>query len=101
MPVFYHSVATKWSSDAQPINGGKGAAYGKRTEVVIKNGKGYKLNARLDRRGKTRKQIKTPLSNSEMEAVLKGNFIPGFWSNCTHRDAPSAGCKTLRLRKRK
>lgn len=103
MPVFYHSVTTKWSST--PAAAGKGAGadtYGKRTEVVIKNGKGYKLNARLDRRGKTQKQVKTPLSKSEMDAITKGRFIPGFWSNCTHRDGAGAaaleGCKT---RKRK
>lgn len=77
--MFYQSVTTNWSSE--PSESG---VYGKRTEVVIKNGKGYKLNAQLNKRGKTKKQVKKPLSNDEIASVVKGQFIPGFWGNCNH-----------------
>jgi hypothetical protein len=90
MPVFYKSVTTNWSSD--PSDG----VYGKRTEVVVKNGKGYKINAQLNKRGKTKKQIKKQMSKQEIASVVKGQFIPGFWENCTH-----GSCKTMRLRNRK
>lgn len=91
MPVFYQSVTTNWSSE--PSESG---VYGKRTEVVVKNGKGYKINAQLNKRGKTKKQVKKTLSKKEIESVTKGQFIPGFRSNCNH-----GKCGTLRLRNRK
>lgn len=89
MPVFYKSVSTNWSSE--PSQSG---VYGKRTEVVVKNGKGYKLNAQLNKRGKTKKQVKKRLSKQEIASIVKGQFIPGFWENCNH-----GVCKTLRNRK--
>lgn len=88
--MFYQSVTTNWSSEPSETG-----VYGKRTEVVIKNGKGYKVNAQLNKQGKTRKQIKKSLSKKEIESVTKGQFIPGFWSNCNH------GRCTLRLRNHK
>lgn len=96
MPVFYKSVTTNWSST--PSTSG---VYGKRTEVVVKNGKGYKLNAQLNKRGKTKKQIKKNLSKQEIAAVVKGQFVPGFWTNCKHGvcDRASNSSKTLRKRK--
>ena len=89
MPVFYKSVTTNWSSE--PSQSG---VYGKRTEVVVKDGKGYKLNAQLNKRGKTNKQVKKNLSKQEIESVVKGQFIPGFWANCKN-----GVCKTMRKRK--
>ena len=91
MSVFYKSVTTNWTSE--PSQSG---VYGKRTEVVVKDGKGYKLNAQLNKRGKTKKQVKKNLSKQEITSVMKGQFIPGFWANCKH-----GACKTLRLRNRK
>ncbi len=95
MPVFYKSVTTNWSSE--PSTSG---VYGKRTEVVVKNGKGYKLNAQLNKRGKTKKQVKKNLSEQEISSVVKGQFVPGFWANCKHGVCTSNN-KTLRLRNRK
>jgi hypothetical protein len=89
MPSFYNSVTTHWSSEPSQLG-----IYGKRTEVVVKNGKGYKVNTQLNKRGKTKKQVKKHLSKHEIESVLKGQFIPGFWSNCSHSQ-----CNTLRNRK--
>jgi hypothetical protein len=94
MPVFYKSVTTNWSSD--PSESEAAAVYGKRTEVVIKNGKGYKINAQLNKRGKTQKQVKKPLSNKEIASIVKGQFIPGFWENCKN-----GTCSTRRLRNHK
>lgn len=90
MPTFYHSVTTNWSSE--PSESG---VYGKRTEVTVKNGSGYKINAQLNKRGKTKKQMKKQLTKQEIASITKGQFIPGFWSNCNH------GKCSLRLRNRK
>lgn len=89
--VYYKSVTTNWSSESSKSEPG---VFGKRTEVVVKDGKGYKLNAKLNKRGKTMKQVKKNLSKQEIESVVKGQFIPGFWANCKH-----GTCKTLRNRK--
>jgi hypothetical protein len=89
MTVYYQSITTNWTSEPSAPG-----VYGKRTEVVIKNGKGYKVNAQLNKRGKTKKQIKKNLSKEEIESISKGKFIPGFWSNCNH----NKGCRTLRNR---
>ena len=86
MPELYKSVTTNWSSE--PSESG---VYGKHTEVVIKNGNGYKLNAQLNKRGKTKKQVKRKLSKQEIASVVKRHFIPGFWENCKN-----GSCKTLR-----
>jgi hypothetical protein len=90
MTVFYKNVTTNWSSE--PSDG----VYGKRTEVIIKNGKGYKLNAQLNKRGKTKKQVKKNLSTKEIASVIEGQFLPGFWKNCNNKNGV---CKTLRNRK--
>jgi hypothetical protein len=91
--MYYKSVTTNWSSD--PSDG----EYGKRTEVVIKNGKGYKLNAQLNKRGKTKKQVKKNLSRKEIASVIDGKFVPGFWGNCTHKNKNGTCSRTLRNRK--
>jgi hypothetical protein len=96
MPVFYKSITTNWSSD--PSEG----VYGKRTEVVVKNGKGYKINAQLNKRGKTKKQIKKQMSKHEIASVVKGQFIPGFWENCKHGVCSNQKLtKTMRLQNRR
>lgn len=91
MYQFYKSMTTNWSSE--PSESG---VYGKRTEVVVKNGKGYKLNIQLNKRGKTKKQVKKNLSKQEIASVVKGQFVPGFWSNCNN-----GVCKNKTLRNRK
>ena len=90
MQGLYKSVTTNWSSEPSE----SGGVYGKRTEVVVKDGKGYKRNIQLNKRGKTMKQVKKHLSKQEIVSVMKGEFIPGFWTNCKH-----GVCKTLRNRK--
>lgn len=99
MPMFYHSVTTKWSSEPS-VSGD----YGKRMEVNIKNGSGYKVNAMLNKRGKTKKQVKKRLSASEISSIMKGQFIPGFWKNCTNGSCDHIATRkssTMRLRNRK
>lgn len=90
MSSYYHSVTTKWSSE--PSESG---VYGKRTEVIVKEGKGYKINAQLNQRGKTKKQVKKNLTKQEISSVMKGSFIPGFWANCNNNGT----CKRVRNRK--
>jgi hypothetical protein len=93
MPSYYHSVTTNWSSKPSTKN-----TYGKRTEVTIKNGTGFKVNAILNKRGKTKKQVKKHLSKSEISSIMNGQFIPGFWKNCTFNGA--CGRHTMRSRNR-
>jgi hypothetical protein len=99
MPEFFKSVTTNWSSDPSDSSDSSEGVYGKRTEVVIKNGKGFKINTQLNKRGKTKKQIKKQMSKQEIASVVKGQFIPGFWTNCKHGVCNQKLTRTMRNRK--
>jgi DNA polymerase II large subunit len=72
----YVSTTTRWSSNSL------GKAQGVRNTVTIANGKGYKLQEILGKQGKTVKRTRKHLQTEEINSILKGKFVPGFWSNC-------------------
>jgi hypothetical protein len=76
--TFYHSETMTWSSNPK-----KGQEFGKRNSVTIKNGKGKKIVETLNKSGKTLKTVKKTLKKSEIQNVLKGRFMKGFWNNCS------------------
>jgi len=61
----------------------KGKQYGKRNTVTIKNGKGVKLVEELNKTGKPTKRVKKTLKKQEVENVVAGRFVKGFWNNCS------------------
>ena len=69
----YFSVTRKVSS--KPNNG----SYGSTNTVFIKNGKGYKLKEILGKDGKVLRQTKKNLNRKEMNAIVRGKFVPGIW----------------------
>lgn len=75
--TYYHSESTSWSSSPKNSN-----QFGKRNIVTIENGKGTKIAETLNRSGKTLKTVKKTLKRKEVDEVLKGKFISGFWNNC-------------------
>ena len=75
----YFSTTTKWSSTSE------GHAHGVRNTVSIANGKGYKLQETLGKQGKAVKRTRKNLQSEEINTILKGKFVPGFWNNCRRR----------------
>jgi hypothetical protein len=67
-----------WSSKPE-----KGKQYGKRNSVTIKNGKGVKVVEALNKNGKPLKTVKKILKKKEVENVVAGRFVKGFWNNCS------------------
>lgn len=94
MPVFYESSTINWSSDPK-----RGKTHGTRNIVQIKNGKGTKTKQTLNSRGKVIQTRKQKLKKSELENILKGQFIPQFWSNCKLPFCKSKKSKTIKKRK--
>jgi len=73
----YVSVTTRWSSEGNP--------QGVRNTVSIRNGNGYKLQEILGKRGNTVKRTRKNLQSEEINSILNGKFVPGFWNNCRRR----------------
>ena len=76
--TFYHSESMSWSSDPK-----KGNKFGTRNVVTIKNGKGFKVAQTLNHNGNPLKTVRKTLKKKEVKNVLKGQFIKGFWTNCS------------------
>ena len=70
----YFSVTRKVTSKPNSKN-----SYGCTNTVFIKNGKGYKLKEILGKDGKVINRTKKNLNRKEMNAIVKGEFVPGFW----------------------
>ena len=75
MPVVYASTKTNWSSTK--MNNGK--VHGTRSDVHIKNDKGYALKQMLNARGDVIHKTRRNLKPSEIKTILKGKFIPNLW----------------------
>lgn len=75
----YYSVTMKYSSE----NGKTPDVHGSRNIVSVKNGQGFKQVETLNKNGEIVNSNKQTLSKNEIHAVMKGAFVPGFWSNCT------------------
>jgi len=54
-------------------------------KVSIKNGKGYKSVTKYHK-GKKRYTNKKPIHNEHIELIKRGKFIPGLFSDCSHRE---------------
>lgn len=75
----YYSATMKYSSE----NGKTPDVHGSRNIVSVKNGQGFKQVETLNKNGEVVQSNKQTLSKNEIHAVMKGAFVPGFWSNCT------------------
>lgn len=73
--ISYYNSTTKFEG-----NGLKGT----KNTVEIKDGKGYKLKEILNKKGATVKRIRKNLNSKEINTIMKGTFIPGFWDNCSN-----------------
>jgi len=54
-------------------------------KVSIKNGKGYKSVSNYHK-GKKIYTNKKPIHNEHVELIKIGKFIPGLFSECSHRE---------------
>jgi hypothetical protein len=72
--MFYHSSHVSMTSHPA-----EGEPFGKKTEVTIKNGKGTKRMATLSKTGKVTKVNEKPLKKTEVNEIVKGNYVPGLW----------------------
>lgn len=54
-------------------------------KVSIKNGKGYKSVTKYHK-GKKKYTNKKPIHNEHIELIKRGKFIPGLFSDCSHRE---------------
>lgn len=67
----------QWSSSPKT-----GKVHGTRNSVTVKNGKGYKIKEALNAQGKVIQRKKQTLKKKEIQNIVRGNFMPGFWKNC-------------------
>ena len=75
--VFYSSSQMQWSSSPED-----GKVHGTRNSVTIRNGKGFKVKESLNAKGKILQRKKQTLKKKEIQNILHGDFMPGFWKNC-------------------
>lgn len=74
----YYSMTMRYSSE----NGKNPEIHGSRNIVSVKNGQGFKQVETLNKNGEIVDSVKHHLSKNELNTVMKGIFVPGFWSNC-------------------
>jgi len=70
---FYKTEHTSMTS--HPM---RGEPYGKRTVVVVKNGKGFARHEELNSVGHSSTINEKRLKKSEIKEITKGNFVPGL-----------------------
>ena len=90
MQTNYMSKTTKWSSNTDGSQ-----AYGYTNTVKIENGKGYKLKETLNAKGNVLNRTRRNLNRKEIQTILKGQFLPGLWQNCSRRNTKQRQQKQL------
>jgi hypothetical protein len=55
-------------------------------KVEIKNGKGYKMISKYNKKGKHIKTKKILIDPNQIKLIKAGKFIPGFFKDCNCND---------------